>query len=166
MGVQLLIILMIQSKTLQGLQYKKPGARSRSYTFTWYAPVSFGMSSLHNLAIIQGMRDVNSADPRVEAAVQQVVQLGSTIEPGSGLELHTLIPCVIAGAAARQEKHRASLRTKIASGPSRYGVTLVLRTSEFAAVLDHLWHGAGAEGKPTTWEDYVQSRCALLPIVC
>ncbi|KAL5631874.1 hypothetical protein ACGC1H_000045 [Rhizoctonia solani] len=113
-----------------------------------------------------GMRDVNSADPRVEAAVQQVVQLGSTIEPGSGLELHTLIPCVIAGAAARQEKHRASLRTKIASGPSRYGVTLVLRTSEFAAVLDHLWHGAGAEGNPTTWEDYVQSRCAVLPVAC
>ncbi|CAE6478741.1 unnamed protein product [Rhizoctonia solani] len=112
-----------------------------------------------------GMRDVNSADPRVEAAVQQVVQLGNTIEPGSALELHTLIPCVIAGAAARQEKHRASLRTKIASR-SRYGVTLVLRTSEFAAVLDHLWHGAGAEGKPTTWEDYVQSRCVVLPVAC
>ncbi|CAE7222373.1 unnamed protein product [Rhizoctonia solani] len=111
-----------------------------------------------------GVKDVNSADPRVEAAVQQVVQLGSTIEPGSALELHTLIPCVIAGAAARQEKHRASLRSKIASRSSRREIILVLRAAEFAAVLDHLWHGAGADGKPTTWEDYVHSRCAVIPI--
>ncbi|KEP47094.1 fungal-specific transcription factor domain protein [Rhizoctonia solani 123E] len=115
--------------------------------------------------LYMGARGVNSADPRVEAAVQQVVQLGNTVKPGSALELHTLIPCVIAGVAARREKHRASLRTKITS-QSRCGVTLVLRTSEFAAVLDHLWHGAGAGGKPTTWGDYVHSRCAVLPIAC
>ncbi|CAE6502676.1 unnamed protein product [Rhizoctonia solani] len=113
-----------------------------------------------------GVRGVNSADPRVEAAVQQVVQLGSTIEPGSALELHTLISCVIAGAAARQEKHRASIRSKVASRSFRREITLVLRVSEFTAVLDHLWHGAGIEGKPTTWEDYVQSRSSVLPIAC
>ncbi|KAG8705108.1 hypothetical protein FRC11_009308 [Ceratobasidium sp. 423] len=114
----------------------------------------------------EGMRDVNSADPRVEAAVQQIVQLGSTIEPGSALELHLLIPCVIAGVAARQEKHRASLRSKVASGSFRREISLILRVSEFAAVLDHLWHGAGIEGKPTTWEDYVQSRSSVLPVPC
>ncbi|CAE6406658.1 unnamed protein product [Rhizoctonia solani] len=113
-----------------------------------------------------GMRGVNSADPRVEAAVQQVVQLGSTITLGSALEMHTLIPCVIAGAAARQEKHRASLRTKVARRSSQREITLVLRVSEFAPVLDHLWHGAGADGKPTTWDDYAQSRAVVLPIAC
>ncbi|CAE6479004.1 unnamed protein product [Rhizoctonia solani] len=112
-----------------------------------------------------GVGDVNSADARVEAAVQQVVQLGSTIESGSTLELHTLIPCVIAGAAARKEKHRARLRSKIVSRSFPYEIAMVIRTSEFAAVLDHLWHGAGAEGKPTTWEDYVQSCRAILRVV-
>ncbi|KAH7322301.1 hypothetical protein B0J17DRAFT_245736 [Rhizoctonia solani] len=110
------------------------------------------------------MRDVNSADPRVEAAVQQVVQLGSIVEPGSALEMHVLFPCVIAGAAARLEKHRAALRSKIAQPSYRYEISLVLQISDFASVLDYLWHGAGAKGKPTTWEEYVHSRCAVLSV--
>ncbi|KAJ1305732.1 hypothetical protein OPQ81_010464 [Rhizoctonia solani] len=114
--------------------------------------------------LYMGMRDVNSADPRVEAAVQQVVQLGSTIESGSGLELHLLIPCVIAGAAARKERHRANLRNKLARRLYQREITPVLRVSEFVPVLDHLWHGVGIEGKPTTWEDFVHSRCTALPI--
>lgn len=40
----------------------------------------------------------------------------------------------------------------------------VLRGADFALVLDHLWRGAGADGRPTTWDDYVNSRWAALPL--
>ncbi|CAE6448624.1 unnamed protein product [Rhizoctonia solani] len=111
-----------------------------------------------------GMRGVNSADPQVQKAVRQVVQLGNVIEPGSPLERHLLIPCVIVGIAARQEKHRATLRNKVISKSFLHEITTVLRISEFVVVLDHLWHGAGKGGNPVMWDDYVHSRCATIPI--
>ncbi|KAF8702650.1 maltose acetyltransferase, partial [Rhizoctonia solani] len=109
-----------------------------------------------------GMKEVNSADRRVQAAVRQVVQLGNTIEAGSPLERHLLIPC--AGVAACQEKHRASLRSKLTNKSFLREITMVLRISEFVVVLDHLWHSAGKGGSPVTWDDYVQSRCTTIPI--
>ncbi|CCO37332.1 hypothetical protein BN14_11487 [Rhizoctonia solani AG-1 IB] len=111
-----------------------------------------------------GMREVNSACIQVQTAVRQIVQLGDVVEPGSPLERHLLIPCLIAGVAARQEKHRASLRNKVSSKSFPHEITLVLRTSEFVVVLDHLWHGVGKGGSPVTWDDYVRSRCATIPI--
>ncbi|QRW24263.1 Fungal specific transcription factor domain [Rhizoctonia solani] len=116
------------------------------------------------ISFFMGMKEVNSADRRVQAAVRQVVQLGNTIEAGSPLERHLLIPCVLAGVAACQEKHRASLRSKLTNNSFLREITMVLRISEFVVVLDHLWHGAGKGGSPVTWEDYVQSRCATIPI--
>ncbi|CAE6507134.1 unnamed protein product [Rhizoctonia solani] len=112
-----------------------------------------------------GMREVNSADPRVETAVQQIVQLAGIFKMGSRLESHLLIPYFIAGVAARQEKHRAALRGKLSSGLIRRVNAFLLSGSDFVATLDHLWHGAGSEGRPITWEDYVQSRCIILPVV-
>ncbi|CAE6480170.1 unnamed protein product [Rhizoctonia solani] len=111
-----------------------------------------------------GMCEVNSADPRVEKAVQQIVHLGNTITTGSTLERHIFLPCLIAGIAARREKHRATLRGKIVGGLSRKVRPLILpvRSSDFLAVLDYLWHGVGSGGRPVVWEDYVKSRCAAL----
>ncbi|KAH7338018.1 hypothetical protein B0J17DRAFT_660423 [Rhizoctonia solani] len=116
--------------------------------------------------LYMGMCEVNSADPRVERAVQQVVHLGNSITIGSALERHILIPCLIAGIAARQEKHRATLRSKVSGELSRKVNPLVLlvRGFDFVAVLDHLWHGAGSGGSPVMWEDYVKSRCVVLPL--
>ncbi|KAJ1305404.1 hypothetical protein OPQ81_000416 [Rhizoctonia solani] len=62
-----------------------------------------------------GISEVNSADPRVEKAVRQVVQIGNTITVGSPFERHLLVPCIIAGVGARRERHRAALRSKIVS---------------------------------------------------
>ncbi|KAF8594955.1 hypothetical protein BDV93DRAFT_564900 [Ceratobasidium sp. AG-I] len=112
--------------------------------------------------LYMGMCGVNSGDPRVQMSVRQVVQLASTVEPGDRHEHHFFIPCLIAGAAARQEKHRAVVRIKIiASRGERFWV---LPGADFVPVLDHLWHGAGVNGSSTTWDDYVNSRCAMLPI--
>lgn len=114
------------------------------------------------LYLYMGMCEVNSADPRVESCVRQIVQLANSIGAGTPLEMHIFIPCLIAAAAARQEKHRATLRSKIAI--FRNLSSLMLRGADFVTVLDHLWHGTASGGRPITWEDYVQSRCAALPI--
>ncbi|CUA72002.1 hypothetical protein RSOLAG22IIIB_04861 [Rhizoctonia solani] len=91
------------------------------------------------------MSEVNSADPRAERAVQQVVQLGNTIPEGSPLALYLLAPSLIAGVAARQDKHRAALRNRVANENPRKMNLLVLpvRGTDFLPVLDHLWHGVG-----------------------
>ncbi|CAE7146367.1 unnamed protein product, partial [Rhizoctonia solani] len=60
-----------------------------------------------------GMCGADSADPRVEASVRQVSQLSATIETDHPLETHIAIPCIVAAAAARKEKHRAILRKKL-----------------------------------------------------
>lgn len=112
--------------------------------------------------LYMGMCMVNSADPRVEAAVRQVAQLASTLETGSSLETHVFIPCYIAGIAARLEKHRALLRNKLFS--ARVDHIWLVPAVDMVPILDHLWHSAGANGSPTTWEDYVVSRCETLPL--
>ncbi|CAE6488033.1 unnamed protein product [Rhizoctonia solani] len=63
--------------------------------------------------LYMGMCGVDSSDSRVERLVRQVAELASTIEAGSALEAHLFIPCLIAGVAARKEKHRMVLRKKI-----------------------------------------------------
>ncbi|KAF8603794.1 hypothetical protein BDV93DRAFT_606492 [Ceratobasidium sp. AG-I] len=112
--------------------------------------------------LYMGRCDVDSADPRVQASVRQVVQLASTVEPGGQFELHLSMPCLVAGVAAQQEMHRATLLKKI-RGSDKVNVWVV-RGADFVSVLDHLWRGVGADGRPTTWGDYVNSRCIALPL--
>ncbi|KAG8719780.1 Maltose acetyltransferase [Ceratobasidium sp. 394] len=108
------------------------------------------------------MCGADSSDPRVESAVRQVVQLAGTIESGNPLEIHLFMPCLIAGVAARKEQHRSLLCRKLEI--SRNERVWCLRGADFVPVLEHLWHGAGASGCPVTWEDYVNSRCVVLPL--
>ncbi|CAE6468463.1 unnamed protein product [Rhizoctonia solani] len=109
-----------------------------------------------------GMCGADSADSQVEASVHQVAKLSATIEDNHPLEVHMTIPCIVAAAAARKEKHRSILRKKIAV--SRDYMVCLVRGADFVLVLDHLWHGAAAGGWPTTWQDYVDSRIAVLPV--
>jgi hypothetical protein len=39
-----------------------------------------------------------------------------------------------------------------------------MRASNFVYVLDDLWHGAAAGGRPIKWNDYVRSRETVLPV--
>ncbi|QRW20957.1 Fungal specific transcription factor domain [Rhizoctonia solani] len=113
--------------------------------------------------LYMGVKNVNSSDLRVESAVRQIVQLES-VPKGNPQKTHFLVPCLLAGIAARQEKHRTALRSSVSDqGPLKIN-TLMLRGPDFVPVLDHLWHGVGSQGNPVTWEDYVQSRCSVLPI--
>ncbi|KAG8734772.1 hypothetical protein FRC11_003686, partial [Ceratobasidium sp. 423] len=112
--------------------------------------------------LYMGMCGASSTDSQVEPLVRQVAQLAGTVEAGSPFETHLFIPCLIAGVAARKEKHRAILRKKIQV--SQKANACLLRGADFSFVLDHLWHGAAAGGNPVTWEDYVNSRTLTLPV--
>lgn len=146
------------------LQSWSPPLESEGESYDLVGRFAIGESWRHAVFIYlyMGMCGVNSADPRVQTSVRQVVQLASTVEPGNRHEHHLFIPCLIAGAAARQEKHRAVIRTKIAA--SRRERFWVLPGADFVPVLDHLWHGVGVNGSPATWDDYINSRCAVLPL--
>ncbi|KAF8594321.1 hypothetical protein BDV93DRAFT_529375 [Ceratobasidium sp. AG-I] len=133
------------------------------------APNFIGRLAVHEcwrhatqIYLYMGMCNVNSADPRVQLSVRQIVQLASTIEAENQLKQHVFMPCLVAGAAARQEKHRAILRSNVIL--SKDERVWILRGDGFAPVLDHLWHGAGSDGRPTTWDDYTDSRRTALPI--
>ncbi|CAE6476336.1 unnamed protein product [Rhizoctonia solani] len=112
--------------------------------------------------LYMGMRESSSTDSRVEPLVRQVAQLASTVEAGSPFDTHLFIPCLIAGVAARKEKHRAIFRKKIQV--SQKTDASLLRGADFSLVLDHLWHGAAAGGNPVTWDDYASSRALTLPV--
>ncbi|CAE6478573.1 unnamed protein product [Rhizoctonia solani] len=109
-----------------------------------------------------GTCEANSADERIRRLVSQAAQLASTIEAGSPFDAHLSVPCLIAGVAARKEKHRAIFRSKILA--SQNIDARLLRGADFVLVLDHLWHGAAAGGNPVTWEDYVDSRFVTMPV--
>jgi hypothetical protein len=57
---------------------------------------------------------------------------------------------------------RALIRKRVASLSATR--MWVLRGADFTSVLDHLWHGAAKNGRPATWDDYVASRRAVLPV--
>ncbi|CAE6502647.1 unnamed protein product [Rhizoctonia solani] len=112
--------------------------------------------------LYMGMCEADSSDSRVEALVRQIAQLASTVEPGGPFVTHLFVPCLIAGVAARKEKHRSILRKKIQV--SQKADACLLRGADFSFVLDHLWHGAAAGGNAVTWDDYVNSRCLTISI--
>ncbi|ELU39623.1 fungal zn(2)-Cys(6) binuclear cluster domain-containing protein [Rhizoctonia solani AG-1 IA] len=126
---------------------------------------SSGAEMVARLALHEGWRHgicgVSSHDFRVQASIQQIVRLGNTVVD-LPIGVHMFIHCVVVGLGARYEKQRSMVRDKLIS----FKGTRVwfFRGSEFSLVLDHLWHGAGAGGAPVTWDDYVRSRCTVLPI--
>jgi hypothetical protein len=40
-----------------------------------------------------------------------------------------------------------------------------MRGRDFVPVLEHLWKGVAAEGRPVKWDDYLASREAVLPVI-
>lgn len=68
-----------------------------------------------------------------------------------------------AGICARSEKHRRLAREQLANVSE--SKLWLMRGVDFIPVLDHLWHGAAANGQPIKWSDYMQSRETMLPII-
>ncbi|KAG9083606.1 hypothetical protein FS749_005897 [Ceratobasidium sp. UAMH 11750] len=107
---------------------------------------------------------VASNEARVETSVRQVFQIISTVkhELQPLASAHFSTQYLIAGAFTPSEKYRALAREKLVDG---IGTKFwLLNISAFVPVLDHLWHGAAASGRPIRWSDYVHSRQMMIPV--
>ncbi|CAE6402542.1 unnamed protein product [Rhizoctonia solani] len=111
--------------------------------------------------IYMGMCGVSSHDSGVQAAVYRIVELGEAMS-NSPIGVHMLTQYIVAGLAARLEKHRIVLYEKLLS--LRDTRVWLFHGPQFGQVLYGLWHGTGVGGAPIMWEDYVRSRWAIIPI--
>ncbi|CAE6519233.1 unnamed protein product [Rhizoctonia solani] len=116
--------------------------------------------------LYMGMCGVSSHDSRVQASIQQIIQLGKTVA-NLPIGIHMFTHCVIAGIGARLEKHRSLVREQLLSFKDTR--VWLFRGPQFSKVLDHMWHGVGAGGAPVMWDDYIRSRrkkCDLTKPCC
>ncbi|EUC61338.1 fungal Zn(2)-cys(6) binuclear cluster domain protein [Rhizoctonia solani AG-3 Rhs1AP] len=111
--------------------------------------------------IYMGMSGASSHDSRVQTSIRQIVQLGETVA-NLPIGVHMFVHCVMVGLGARYEKHRSLVWKRLLSFKGTH--IWFFQGREFCPVLDHLWHGVGAGGAPVTWDDYVRSRCTVLPV--
>ncbi|KAJ1305343.1 hypothetical protein OPQ81_000359 [Rhizoctonia solani] len=141
------------------------------YTFTesWMTVAWYAVQESWRLALLaylyMAVCNTPSDDIRVQTCIKQVLQIIGTVrqdEP-SDLNLSFFVHYLIVGICARSEAHRKIVRDKL----SDLSVTKlwVMRASDFVPVLDHLWHGAAAGGRPVRWGDYKLSREAMLPVI-
>ncbi|CAE6445227.1 unnamed protein product [Rhizoctonia solani] len=134
-------------------------------TIAWYAvQESWRLSLLIYLYL--AVCDAPSDDPRIQAYVKQILQVVRTLkEPGaSDANASLFSQYLMVGICARRESHRKIAREKLAHANETKFWLRVIRASDFVPVLDHLWHGAAAGGRPVRWSDYVHSREAVFPV--
>ncbi|QRV82466.1 Fungal specific transcription factor domain [Ceratobasidium sp. AG-Ba] len=112
--------------------------------------------------LYMGMCGVNSHGPRVQSSVRQISRLYSAVKPESGGGMHFTAPVQIAAVCTQREVDRARFRALI-SQPMHNKMWL-LRSMNFAGVLDYLWQGVAANGGPVTWEDYVTARRVVIDV--
>ncbi|KAG8692806.1 hypothetical protein FRC09_010941, partial [Ceratobasidium sp. 395] len=100
-------------------------------------------------------------DPRVQASVKQLSRLHDIIisQPAAGMP--TLGSLLLAAVCARSESDRSKFRAAVSQSNNS---TWLVKCMGFAAVLDHLWSGAAANGAPVTWENYIASRKATIDL--
>ncbi|QRV96566.1 Fungal specific transcription factor domain [Ceratobasidium sp. AG-Ba] len=146
----------------------KPSTRCISGEEGWKAIARLAVreSWRHALLIYLYMSicGVKSDDPRVRSSVKQIFQIIDTVreKPQPITRLHFSTQYLIAGVCTPNEKQRAAAREEL-SISIKTG-TWLLNGSDFVPVLDHLWHGAAADGRAIQWSDYVHSRQVALPI--
>ncbi|CAE7186262.1 unnamed protein product [Rhizoctonia solani] len=107
---------------------------------------------------------LTSDDPRIQRCVTQIIQVVATVKKHESPDICVpfLTQFLMVGICAQSEKHRDIARKKLSStSETKFWM---LQGVDFVPVLDHLWHGAGSDGRPVTWGDYVRSREAMLPI--
>ncbi|CAE6393579.1 unnamed protein product, partial [Rhizoctonia solani] len=95
------------------------------------------------------------------ASVHRIVQLGESVA-GLDIGINMFTHYVVAGLAARLEKHRVAVYERLISISNARA--WLFDGSQFSQVLYRLWHGLGLGGAPVTWDDYVQSRRVVIPI--
>ncbi|KAB5591704.1 transcriptional regulatory protein [Ceratobasidium theobromae] len=107
----------------------------------------------------------SSDDPRVQSSVCQIFRVTGTVKKQESSEVGVpfFVQYLMAGICARSEKHRKIAREQLLE-VSESKIWLMSGV-DFVPVLDHLWHGAAANGQPIKWSDYMRSRETMLPVV-
>ncbi|KAH7338129.1 hypothetical protein B0J17DRAFT_411711 [Rhizoctonia solani] len=106
----------------------------------------------------------SSDDPRVQGSVRQILRIVQTVKKPERpvASVHFFAQYFIAGVCARTETQRTLVRDKLTNmSESR---NWLVHGNIFVPVLEHLWTGAGAGGRPIKWKDYVFSRERVLPV--
>ncbi|KAG9118509.1 hypothetical protein FRC07_006940 [Ceratobasidium sp. 392] len=138
-----------QSVEQELLRWKPPISKLQEDSWKPVARLAVRESWRHALLIYLYMAvcGTTSDDPRVASSVKQVFQIIDTVKhkPQPIANLH-------AGAYTPNEKQRAIAREQLSTSV-RIGSWL-LSGSDLVVVLDHLWHGAAANGRPIRWSDY------------
>ncbi|KAF8686357.1 hypothetical protein RHS04_00145 [Rhizoctonia solani] len=106
-----------------------------------------------------------SDDVRIQRCVTQILQVVGTVrkQKAAKISVPFLIQYLIVGICAQSEKKRDIIRNRLSDAVETK--LWMMRGSDFTPVLDHLWHGAGANGHPITWDDYIRSRETVLPVL-
>ncbi|CAE6460530.1 hypothetical protein ACGC1H_005974 [Rhizoctonia solani] len=146
-------------------------SRPAQYEFTesWMTVAWYAVQESWRLALLaylyMAVCNVSSDDPRVQSCVTQILPVLGTVKrrESSGAEVLLFVQYLIAGICARKEAHRRIVRDTMAG--TKEPKFWLMRGSDFVPVLDHLWHGAGAGGRPVQWIDYMRSREATLPVI-
>ncbi|KAH7335990.1 hypothetical protein B0J17DRAFT_630200 [Rhizoctonia solani] len=108
------------------------------------------------------MCGARSDDPRIQASVRQVTMLIDNIRPDTSYTTFFFLQYLFAGICAQKEQHRHCIMSRfLAPIHINWGL---LRVSQFAKVLNHLWHGAATNGNGVIWKDYLNSRSVVIPI--
>ncbi|CUA73182.1 Retinoblastoma-related protein [Populus trichocarpa] [Rhizoctonia solani] len=146
-------------------------SRPGEYTFAeaWMGIAWYALQESWRLALLVylylAVWDIPSDDTRIQTIIKQMLQVLGTIKKrkSSGGNVTFVVQYLMIGICARSEAHRKAVRDKL-SAQNEIWLWLI-RASDFVPVLDDLWHGVGANGRPVRWQDYMRSREAMLPVV-
>ncbi|QRW11216.1 Fungal specific transcription factor domain [Ceratobasidium sp. AG-Ba] len=112
--------------------------------------------------LYMAMCGVTSHDPRVRSSVRQISRLHAAVNTQFTSGMHLMVPLLLAAICARSEGDRRTFRAAISIAAR--SKSWLLKGTEFTPVVDHLWHGAAANGAPVTWDDYVNARRAVMDV--
>ncbi|KAJ1305334.1 hypothetical protein OPQ81_000350 [Rhizoctonia solani] len=130
----------------------------------WYAvQESWRLALLTYLYI--AVCGISSDDPRIQSYIKQILQVVGTVKKqgSSDANMSFFVQYLMVGICARNEAHRKIARDKLCA--SNETKLWLLRASDFVPVLDHLWHGAAADGRPIKWSDYMHSREVAITVI-
>ncbi|CAE6489546.1 unnamed protein product [Rhizoctonia solani] len=145
-------------------------SRPAEYEFTesWMTVAWYAVQESWRLTLLaylyMAVCGISSDDPRIQSCTKQILQVVGTIKKhgNSDANVSFFVQYLMVGICARSEAHRKLARDKLsANNQTRLWL---LRASDFVPVLDHLWHGAAAGGRPIKWSDYMRSRETMLPV--
>ncbi|CAE6470583.1 unnamed protein product [Rhizoctonia solani] len=105
--------------------------------------------------LYMGMRGSKSDDHQVQASCKQIVQLCKLVNANPNMAVHLHFPAMIAGICAINENHRSVIFKCLEQAEACR--SYLFATAGFSSAIEHLWHGAGANGAPVTWEDYLDA---------